>query len=109
MEEEARRQEEERHACEEEDRLVVEQDLREEGGPSRERALQRRLFLPSSDSARSPEEEEGMEVRVERSSREQGKGWAPVSEEAQGEVTGVVCDLCDKKGIPCRWGKVSVP
>ena len=22
-----------------------------------------------------------------------------------GEVTGVVCDLCDKKGIPCQWGK----
>ena len=26
-----------------------------------------------------------------------------------GEVTGVVCDLCDKKGVPCQWGKVSTP
>ena len=49
-----------------------------------------------------------MEVRVEGPSRDKGKGRAPVSEEAPGEVTGVVCDLCDNKGIPCRWGKVSV-
>ena len=49
-----------------------------------------------------------MEVRVEGSSWDKGKGWAPVSEEAWGEVTGVVCDLCDKR-IPCQWGKVSVP
>ena len=66
-------------------------------------------FLPSSDSAGSPEEEEGMEVRVEGSSWNKGKELALASEEARGEVTGVVCDLCDKKGIPCRWGKVSVP
>ena len=38
-----------------------------------------------------------------------GKGRAPVLEEVWGEVTGVVCDLCDKKGIPCRWRKVSIP
>ena len=50
-----------------------------------------------------------MEVRAEGSSQDKGKGRAPASEEAQGEVTGVVCDLCDKKGIPCWWGKVSVP
>ena len=25
----------------------------------------------------------------------------------QGEVTEVIYDLCSKKGIPCRWGKVS--
>ena len=115
-EEEARKQEEEQCACEEEERCAreeegcpaVERDLREEGGPSRERAPWQRLFLPlSSDSAISPEEEEGMEVRVEGPSWDKGKGWAPVSEEAQGEVTGVVCDLCDKKGIPCWWGKVS--
>ena len=48
-----------------------------------------------------------MEVRVEGPPWDKGKGWAPVSEEAQGEVTGVICELCDKKGIPCRWGKVS--
>ena len=50
--------------------------------------------------------EEGMEVRVEGPSWDKGKGWALASEEARGEVSGVVCDLCDKKGIPCRWGKV---
>ena len=106
-EEEAQRQEEEWCAHEEEEDPVVERDLREEGGPSWERAPWRWLFRPSSsDSARSPEEE-GMEVRVEGPSRNKGKGRAPVSEEAWGEVTGVVCDLCDKKGIPCRWGKVS--
>ena len=107
-EEEAQKQEEEWHARKEEEHLVVERDLCEEGGPSWERAQRRRLFLPSlSDSTRSPEEEEGMEVRVEGPSWDKGKGWAPVSEEARGEVTGVVCDLCDKNGIPCRWGKVS--
>ena len=88
---------------------MVERDLREEGGPSWERAPRRWLFLPSSDSARRLEEEEGMEVRVEGSSQDKGKGRAPASEEVWGEVTGVICNLCDKKGIPCRWGKVSVP
>ena len=101
-EEEARRQEEERRVWEEEDRLAVEQDPREEGGHSRERAPWRRLFLLLSDSARSLEEEE----RVEGPSLDKGKGRAPALEEVWGEVTGVVCDLCDKKGIPCRWGKV---
>ena len=101
-------EQEERHTREEEERLAVERDLHEEGGPSRERAQRRRLFLPSSsDSARSPEEEEGMEVRMEGPSWDKGKGRAPGSEEARGKVTGVVCNLCDKKGIPCRWGKVS--
>ena len=83
---------------------MVERDLREEGGPSQERALQRWLFLPSSDSTGSPEEK-----RVEGSSQDKGKDRAPASEEVWGEVTGVVCNLCDKKGIPCRWGKVSIP
>ena len=46
-------------------------------------------------------------MRVEGPSWDKGKGRAPVPEEARGEVTGVVCDLCDKKGIPCWWGKVS--
>ena len=69
-EEEARRQEEEQCAWEEEDRLAVERDLCEEGGPSRERALRRRLFLRLSDSAGSPEEEE----RVESPPRDKGKG-----------------------------------
>ena len=32
---------------------------------------------------------------------------ALVQEMDQGEVTGVSCDLCEKKGIPCQWGKVS--
>ena len=40
--------------------------------------------------------------------KSKGKGKAWVQEVDQGEVTGVVCDLCDKKGIPCRWGKVSI-
>ena len=84
---------------------MVERDLHEEGGPSRERAPWRRLFLPLSDSAGSPEEEE----RVEGPSQDKGKGGALASEEVRGEVTGVVCDLCDKKGIPCWWGKVSIP
>ena len=83
----------------------MEQDLHEEGGPSWERALWQRLFLPSSDSAGSPEEEE----RVAGPSQDKGKGHAPTSEEVRGEVTGVVCDLCERKGIPCRWGKVSIP
>ena len=38
MGEEARRQEGERHAQEEEEHLVVERDLHEEGGPSKEQA-----------------------------------------------------------------------
>ena len=40
-------------------------------------------------------------------SQDKGKGHAPVSEEVRGEITGVICDLCEKKGIPCQWGKVS--
>ena len=48
-----------------------------------------------------------MEVRVEGPSQDKGKGRALVSEEAWGEVTGVVCEFCDKKGVPCQWGKVS--
>ena len=100
---------EEAQKQEEEGRLVEERGFHEEGGPSWDRALRRWLFLPSSDSAGSLEEEEGMEVRMEGPSQDKGKGRAPVSEEARGEVTGVVCDLCDKKGIPCWWGKVSVP
>ena len=40
--------------------------------------------------------------------KDKGKGRALAPEEVQGEVTGVVCDLCDKKGVPCRWGKVSI-
>ena len=82
----------------------MERDLREVEGPSWERAPWQRLFLPSSDSAGSPEEEE----KVESPPRDNGKGRAPVQETDQGEVTGVVCDLCFKKGIPCRWGKVSI-
>ena len=39
--------------------------------------------------------------------KSKGKGKAWIQEVDQGEVTGVVCNLCDKKGIPCRWGKVS--
>ena len=89
---------------EEEERLTVERDLHEEEGPSWERAPWWLLFLPSSDSTGSPEEEE----RVEDLPKDKGKGQAPASEEVQGEVTGVVCDLCDKKGVPCQWGKVSL-
>ena len=63
-------------------------------------------FLAIIDSARSLEEEEEVTAGP---SQDKGKGHAPVPEEVQGEVTGVVCDLCDKKGIPCRWGKVSSP
>ena len=39
-------------------------------------------------------------------SHDKGKGCVPVSEEVRGEA-GVICDLCEKKGIPCLWGKVS--
>ena len=42
------------------------------------------------------------------SSQDKGK-CAPVLEEVRGEVTGVICNLFEKKGIPCRWGKVSSP
>ena len=105
-EEEAQRQEEERRVWEEGDRLAVERDLCKEGGPSQERAPRRWLFLPLSDSAGSLEEEE---ERVEGPSWDKGKGCASASEEVRGEVTGVVCDLCNKKGIPCQWGKVSIP
>ena len=65
-------------------------------------------FLLSLDSAGSPEEEEEEEVTA-GPSQDKGKGRVPVPEEVQGEVTGVVCNLCDKKGIPCQWGKVSSP
>ena len=102
---EARAQEEEQRVCEEEERSTVEQDFHEVEGPSQERVPQRWLFLPSSDSAGSPEEEE----RVESPPRDKGKGRVLAPEEVLGEVTGVICDLCDKKGIPCRWGKVSIP
>ena len=72
-------------------------------GPSRERAPQRWLFLLSSDSAGSLEEEE----RVGSPPRDKGKGRVPALEEVLGEITGVICDLCNRKGIPCQWGKVS--
>ena len=39
--------------------------------------------------------------------RSKGKGQAPVQESDLGEVTQVICDLCEKKGVSCRWGKVS--
>ena len=104
--EEETQKQEERHVGEEEDHLTVEQDLHEEGGPSWERAPWQRLFLPSSDSARSPEEEEEV---MAGPSQDKGKGRGLVPEDIQGEVTGVICDLCEKKGIPCRWGKVSIP
>ena len=97
------RLEEEQCEQEEEEDLAVERDLHEVGGPSRERAPRRWLFLPSSDSAGSPEEEEGMPGP----SCDKGKGRVPVLEEVRGEVTGVICNLCEKKGIPCWWGKVS--
>ena len=63
-------------------------DLREEGGPSQERAPRRWLFLPSSDSAGSLEEEE----RVAGPSQDKGKGRALASE----EVLSV--------GIQTQWG-----
>ena len=72
---------------------------------ARWRAPQRWLFLPSSNSAGSPEDEE----KVESPPRDKGKGKAPAQGTGPGEVTGVICDLCNKKGIPCRWGKVSFP
>ena len=73
------------------------------GGPFPGEGTAVAAFLPLLDSTRSPEEEE----RMEDPPKDKGKGRAPASEEVQGEVTGVVCDLCDKKGVPCRWGKVS--
>ena len=75
--EEARKQEEEWRVREEEDQLAVERDLCEEVGPSQERAPWRQLFLPSLDSARSPEEEE----RVAGPSQDKGKGHVLTSEE----------------------------
>ena len=79
-EEECRVREEEYCAREEEEQVVVERDLREEEGPSWERAPWRRLSLPSLDSAGSPEEEE----RVKGPSKDKVKGQASVSEEVRG-------------------------
>ena len=84
-----------RCAREEEDRLVVEPDLRKEGGPSRERTPQRRLFLPSSDSAGSLEEEE----RVEGPSQNKGKGRAPASEEVRGWSQGSYATSVTRRGF----------
>ena len=39
----------------------------------------------------------------------QGEGVCAGPRGGPGVVTGVVCNLCDKKGIPCQWGKVSIP
>ena len=75
-----------------------------EAGSSKGKAPWRQLFLSSSESAGSPEVEE----RVASPPRSRGKGWALIQELDLGEVTGVICDLCEKKGIPCRWGKVSL-
>ena len=88
---------------EEQERLAVEQDLREVEGPSRRGVPRRQLFLLSSDSARSLEEEE----RVGSPPRDKGKGQALAPEVGLEEITGVICDLCNRKGIPCQWGKVS--
>ena len=55
------------------------------GGPSREKAPQPRLFLSSSDSARSLEEEE----RMASSPRSKGKGKVPVQEVDLGEAQGL--------------------
>ena len=92
------RAKEEQRVCKEEESLAVERDLCKVEGPSRERAPWQWLFLPSLDSAGSLEEEE----KVESPPRDKGKGRAPVQETDQGEVTEVICDLCDKKGIPCQ-------
>ena len=73
----------------------MDRDLHEVGGPSRERAPWRQLFLPSSDSAGSPEEEEGMSGP----SHDKGKGRVLVSEEVQGEVTGVIYNSL-RSGLP---------
>ena len=95
-EEEAWRHEGEQHAWEEEECLMVERDLHEEGGPSREWAPQRWLFLLSSDSAGSPEEEEGMPGP----SHDKGKGRVPVSEEVQGvEKFGLSCWVLNLWGV----------
>ena len=61
------------------------------------------LFVPSPESVGSPEGEE----RPESPPLDKGKGKALVPVTEQGEITGVSCDLCERKGIPCRWGKVS--
>ena len=53
--------------------------------------------MSSSDSTGSLEEEE----EVASPPRSKGKGKVLVQERDQGEVTGVSCDLCEKKGIPC--------
>ena len=81
-----------------EERISVKQDLHKVRGSSKEKAPQQRLFLLSSESIRSPEEEE----KVVSPPRNKGKGRAPVQETDQGEVTEVICNLCDKKGIPYR-------
>ena len=45
---------------------------------------------------------------MESPPRNKGKGQVPALEEVLGEVTGVICDLCNRKEIPCQWGKVSL-
>ena len=51
---------EEAWACEEEEKVAVERSLHEAGGSSKGKAPQQWLFLSSSESAGSPEEEEKM-------------------------------------------------
>ena len=81
----------------EEERLAVERSLRGAGGSSKGKAPQWQLFLLSLESTGSPEVEE----KVASPPRSKGKGQVLVQELDLREVTGVVCDLCKKKGIPC--------
>ena len=73
------------------------------GGVFQEEGPTVTTFLLSLESAGSLEVEE----RVASPLRSKGKGRAQVQESDLGEVTGVICDLCDKKGVPCQWGKAS--
>ena len=93
---------EEARVRKEEERVAMENSLWKAEGSSKRKTPQRQLFLLSLESTGNleEEEEEEEEEKVASPPRSKGKGKAPVQEMDQGEVTGVVYDLCEKKGIP---------
>ena len=79
--------------------MAVEQARREE---EEQVQVQVRLAEEAWMQAKEQVQVREKEERVASPPRSKGKGWVPVQELDLGEVIGVICDLCEKKGIPYR-------
>ena len=72
-----------------------------------EREIEEARLWAKYEARVAAEQAQREEEKVVSPLRSKGKDRVQVQELDLGEVTGFVCDLCDKKGIPCQWGKVS--